>query len=54
MLVNTASWTRVANAKITSSAAVIALLTPPAAAGSPLRDGHNLNALSFSSVVGCV
>ena len=49
MLVNTASWTRVANAKITSSEAAIPLLTPPRRSGE-----HHLNALSFSSVVGRV
>ena len=36
MLVNTASWTSVANAKITSSAAVIALLTPLRRSGEPM------------------
>ena len=36
MLVNTASWTRVANAKITSSAAVIAF----AYAAPPQRGAH--------------
>ena len=37
MLVNTTSWTRVANAKITNSAAAIALLTPLRRSGEPIK-----------------